>query len=480
MAVPWRCHWWWVLFHFQAAAAAVDVPFCDAQWLSVVGCPPEEHGISWEAFLIDACRNCVPDEPCQLDFQDTAFKLAQEITSSADDVVQSFRCAPGLLSAMIIIAQYFLVKEPVPEVLELLGKVASLAPFPFFTSQYSRYANMVSLGLLMCNPEQHKSPRIYNRYVPRVHAEDSGLCGLVYTDDQLVRRCRSFRKNAAVAKRVEDTQQAFDSWPTMPNPSCRGRSDSIQCPTVDQLQVEEQLGKKIRKYEDRANSLQCQDSRGMWHQAMSDVHKCVLISVGHWLRFRPGELVLDWGSGCGHKLSWAKMLFDVDGIGVEIQVGCSLKAGCQAKTPSGIGRPQVLLIFPVPPGRWLFEEVASTDAHLEGLDARDTAFMARLRALAQEALTWPHLSDEQRLKWATVLQLDVVPLQEMTQGMSVDLLSLDGRLAVRCSDAALPYSEVKRFLRVARWVYEARSGAAAGRSRRNEEWHDPKELASRL
>ena len=30
------------------------------------------------------------------------------------------------------------------------GKVASLAPFPFFTSQYSRYANMVSLGLLMC------------------------------------------------------------------------------------------------------------------------------------------------------------------------------------------------------------------------------------------------------------------------------------------------------------------------------------------
>ncbi len=78
----------------------------------------------------------------------------------------------------------------------------------------------------------------------------------------------------------------------------------------------------------------------MWHQAMSDVHKCVswlhsrspglnlilddfgtnlggslimmtcwtaivvqvLITVGHWLRFRPGQLVLDWGSGCGHKL----------------------------------------------------------------------------------------------------------------------------------------------------------------------------------
>jgi len=37
----------------------------------------------------------------------------------------------------------------------------------------------------------------------------------------------------------------------------------------------------------------------------------------------------------------------------------------------------------------------------------------------------------------------------------VDLLSLDGRLAVRCSNATLPYQEVKRFIRVARWVYKA-------------------------
>ena len=47
-----------------------------------------------------------PSHPPSLRFrEDTAFKLAQEITSSADEVVQSFRCAPGLLSAMIIIAQ---------------------------------------------------------------------------------------------------------------------------------------------------------------------------------------------------------------------------------------------------------------------------------------------------------------------------------------------------------------------------------------
>ena len=37
----------------------------------------------------------------------------------------------------------------------------------------------------------------------------------------------------------------------------------------------------------------------------------------------------------------------------------------------------------------------------------------------------------------------------------VDLLSLDGRLAVRCSNTTLPYKEVKRFIRVARWIYKA-------------------------
>ncbi len=51
-------------------------------------------------------------------------------------------------------------------------------------------------------------------------------------------------------------------------------------------------------------------------------------------------------------------------------------------------------------------------AGIQGLDERDTAFMQRLRNLAHEALMWPHLKGQQRLMWATVLELDVVPVQE--------------------------------------------------------------------
>ena len=49
-----------------------------------------------------------------------------------------------------------------------------------------------------------------------------------------------------------------------------------------------------------------------------------------------------------------------------------------------------------------------------GLDERDEAFMERLRNLAHEALTWPHLGERQQLVWAAVLELDAVPLQDQS------------------------------------------------------------------
>ena len=52
-----------------------------------------------------------------------------------------------------------------------------------------------------------------------------------------------------------------------------------------------------------------------------------------------------------------------------------------------------------------------------GIDDRDKAFMQRLRNLAQEALTWAHLGERQRLVWAAALELDAVPLQDHLQGL---------------------------------------------------------------
>ena len=58
-----------------------------------------------------------------------------------------------------------------------------------------------------------------------------------------------------------------------------------------------------------------------------------------------------------------------------------------------------------------------------GLDERDAAFMQRLRNLAQEALTWPHLGERQRLVWAAAVELDAVPLQDHLQGLELTGIS---------------------------------------------------------
>eukprot|EP00928_Gymnodinium_smaydae_P067209 TRINITY_DN50151_c0_g1_i1.p1 TRINITY_DN50151_c0_g1~~TRINITY_DN50151_c0_g1_i1.p1 ORF type:complete len:479 (+),score=93.60 TRINITY_DN50151_c0_g1_i1:2-1438(+) len=277
---------------------------CDASTLRAAGCPDVEHGVVWSEFLAAACELCESGQPCRRPAQssawDTLMGLSERIIG---DPNAHYQCVPGVLASIIVIAQVYLVKAP-PDFAEHLQGNRSLSPFPFRTAQYSLYANMVPSRLQLCDEDLVLRPEARNRFVPRAHPEDTGYCGLTFTDSLLVRRCRSRRKNKLEHLAV-DTRKSARLFPT------------ISCP-AQKVELEEDLARRLQKYTDRADSLQCQDPRGMWRQEMSDAHKCVLLTVAHMMDFRPGQLVLDWGSGCGHKLSWAKMLFDVDGLGVEL------------------------------------------------------------------------------------------------------------------------------------------------------------------
>ncbi|CAJ1419463.1 unnamed protein product [Effrenium voratum] len=92
--------------------------------------------------------------------------------------------------------------------------------------------------------------------------------------------------------------------------------------------------------------------------------------------------------------------------------------------------------------------------------------MQRLQGLAAEVLALPNLTAHQRLMWATSLRLDAVPVQELPPWFwerqnitrrtpGVDLLSLDGRRGIRCCAEAVEFQQVRRFLRLAKWVYKA-------------------------
>ncbi|CAE8623083.1 unnamed protein product [Polarella glacialis] len=96
------------------------------------------------------------------------------------------------------------------------------------------------------------------------------------------------------------------------------------------------------------------------------------------------------------------------------------------------------------------------------------SFMKRVRMLAQEALTWPHLPPWERLEWAALLH-DAVPMKELPpwfleernltrRDVGVDLLSLDGERAVQCKcyNGVVPTIQIRRFLRVSKLIFQAK------------------------
>ena len=74
----------------------------------------------------------------------------------------------------------------------------------------------------------------------------------------------------------------------------------------------------MKKYRIRASDGGCQSQRGTWSADVQDALKCVLVVIAERFSFRPGELLLEWGSGCGFAMSWAKAYYDVDSLGVDI------------------------------------------------------------------------------------------------------------------------------------------------------------------
>ncbi|CAJ1346014.1 unnamed protein product [Effrenium voratum] len=132
-----------------------------------------------------------------------------------------------------------------------------------------------------------------------------------------------------------------------------------------------------------------------------------------------------------------------------LRLACLGFVGCQPRPPRSRAR--------------LASPAGGTEA---SLDERDVDFMERLRGLAAEVLALPNLTAHQRLVWATSLRLDAVPVQELPPWFwerqnvtrrcpGVDLLSLDGRRGIRCCAEAVEFQQVRRFLRLAKWVYKA-------------------------
>ena len=63
-------------------------------------------------------------------------------------------------------------------------------------------------------------------------------------------------------------------------------------------------------------SKQCPTSRGMWGGSYIPSMECVVQYAAR--DMQPGDLILDWGSGCGHQGAWLEAYFGVHVFGVDI------------------------------------------------------------------------------------------------------------------------------------------------------------------
>merc|ERR1712048_26949 len=132
-----------------------------------------------------------------------------------------------------------------------------------------------------------------------------------FADESLVGRCRQRRKLKYHAD-MNDVPGYSEAVRPLTRPA------DLQCP-VREVVIKDHFENEhdMQKYRARMADGQCQGEEGMWGGKFNAGHKCVLVTVAHLLGFLPGQSVLDWGSGCGYMLTWAKALFDVDGVGVE-------------------------------------------------------------------------------------------------------------------------------------------------------------------
>lgn len=222
------------------------------------------------------------------------------------------------------------------------GDSFDLHPFPFWSESRSLrdqilfHVNFMTGSGLICD-DVGKTGSARGRYILRA-AQDrmETHCSVRLSDAQLVKRCRQ--------KRRSQSSKAMRGWEighgvVRPFPTPRQPEEllkQIQCPTEAQEAEffaswpedwRQRSETALQKYANRSSGRRqvlgsgCEEPSSEWREDLRPLHKCVLVVVLERLQLAPGSLVLDWGTGCGHKLTWAAQLYDIFGVGLDLVEG---------------------------------------------------------------------------------------------------------------------------------------------------------------
>lgn len=285
---------------------------------------------------------------------------------------QTRLCALGYLVAYLLTVQYSSSTRPFElpaAILELADEAGNpyswshgfdLRPFPFWSerrslgAQFSFHSRFFAAHLWRCgDTDRAAAEEFRGRFHLRAgHDKPEVHCAARLSDFQLVKRCRDRRRvqhHTGMQSLGIDVQAGGGgALLGLPPPRIGRRAAgvaSIECPDAEARakfatrrereldgskaaeRAELAVLKAYRKYSQRSHGgtserqqpgLGCEVATAEWKIDLAPYHKCILTVILERLRLPPGAMVLDWGTGCGHKLTWAAQLYDIDGLGVDI------------------------------------------------------------------------------------------------------------------------------------------------------------------
>ena len=106
----------------------------------------------------------------------------------------------------------------------------------------------------------------------------SHACAVTTSDEELIKRCQEALLHPVILK-----------WPKLPKPP--------PLPEGSQNQTL-QLKYQKRITEDHA----CLKPKGMWGNPFNS--RCTYVTMAQMGNYKPNDLILDWGTGCGHQATW--------------------------------------------------------------------------------------------------------------------------------------------------------------------------------
>eukprot|EP00931_Biecheleriopsis_adriatica_P032745 TRINITY_DN19067_c0_g1_i1.p1 TRINITY_DN19067_c0_g1~~TRINITY_DN19067_c0_g1_i1.p1 ORF type:complete len:500 (+),score=78.74 TRINITY_DN19067_c0_g1_i1:54-1502(+) len=295
-----------------------------------------------KSFLELCCELCY-DSACAMSQELVA--LAQGVWDSLVSAAVAAVCEPALLAAGVVLLQLttnfigsdedggfglpflkrYLDNELEWSSTEGAGDLPELRPFPFAAEFLVLYQHFIpSLVSGNCGVPHKKmevmrvgcsradgfttSPlrstcqaepplRRRNILMPRRASLSKASCPVVADDDFLALRCRARRHDSLVL--------------SAPSRGIRRPRDvpKWQCPAGARGSVNSKYARETVR--------NCASAYGTWGKRIESQLKCVAVQAAEALQLRPGDTVLDWGSGCGWALTWMSALYGTKGYGIE-------------------------------------------------------------------------------------------------------------------------------------------------------------------